>query len=271
MRRTPLQLITALFCILLNGVQTLAVAGDKLIIRVDGENFPATYRRDHQWQGMDIEFINTLLLHAGFEYDIVELPFPRSLLQIEQGMIHVIPNLVKNQARSEYMNWLGPNRITCIGLVVQQKDLKLEFESTDDLIRIALDQQKRIGYLTGASYSHYLDERLKHDALLRKVLYFLPDNAQHRQMLQLGRLLGFFHDVFEIQKRLQDPAFSRDYEGLALHTYQIEESCTGAYLGISKKVDPLVYEKLLKAFDEMKRDGSFAEIHRKWVGHDPDF
>lgn len=265
------RLVSTVSITLLLSLAGSKVLSDQIIIRADKQSFPATYMRDGQWLGMDIEFLEALLSRANLAYSFTEIPFPRSLLQIEQGTIQVIPNLVKNAARSEYMHWLGPNRVTCIGLVVQQDDRNLDIQSTDDLIRVANEQGKRVGYLTGASYSPYLDERLKNDALLRKVLYFLPDNAQHREMLRLGRILGYFYDAFEIQQRLKEPGFSTIYDGLALHNYRIEDSCTGAYIGISKKIDQAVYQSMQAAFESMKDDGTFAALHKKWLGTAPDF
>lgn len=248
-----------------------SVYAQKLIIRVDQNGFPATYLQDGSWQGMDIDFISELMSRASEQYEFVDIPFPRALTKIELGMIHMIPNLVKNSARSEYMHWLGPNRVTCIGLVVQQSTLGQTIESTDELIRVAQEKKQKIGYLTDASYSPYMDERLKNDPVLKDLLYFLPDNVQHRELLKSGEILGYFHDAFEIQYRLKDPLFATDYEGLAVHDYRIEDSCIGAYLGVSKKLDYSVYQSLFSAFEKMKEDGSFAEIHRKWVGKDPYF
>jgi ABC-type amino acid transport substrate-binding protein len=262
--------VLVMFSLFMQSISDSAFAAP-VIIRVDQDSFPATYMREGQWQGMDIEFIQSLMARAGLDYSFIQMPFPRSLLQMQEGQIQMIPNLVRNDARSAYMYWLGPNRVTCIGLVVQQKFLNLEIHSTDDLIRVAGEQKKAIGYLIGASYSPYLDERMETDSQLMKALYFLPDNAQHREMLRLGRLMGYFYDAFEIQQRLKDPLFSKDYKGLALHHFRIEESCTGAYIGISKKIDPDVYHSLIAAFESMKKDGSFDSMHRKWLGTEPDF
>jgi len=57
---------------------------------------------------------------------------------MHNGTTHIIPNLVKNTERSEYMHWLVPMRITCIGLLVQKEDLALPIETTDDLIKTVL-------------------------------------------------------------------------------------------------------------------------------------
>jgi len=118
-----------------------------------------------------------------------------------------------------YMHWLGPTIITCIGLVVQNKDQDLSINSTDDLVKIAHQENKKVGYLTGASYSDSFDDRLKSDSSLQNVLHFLPDKDQFIAMLKLGRILGYFHDSFEIQQRILDKRYAQQYSGLALHSY----------------------------------------------------
>lgn len=248
-----------------------AALAEKITIRADRNDFPATYILEDSWQGMDIDIIKEIFLRSELDYRIVSMPFKRSLIQIQDGTIHVIPNLVKNDERSEYMHWLGPMRVTCIGLVVQKKDLALPIESTDDLIKVALKENKKVGYLTGASYSETFDHRLEHDAHLNDVLYFLPDKEQYFNMLKLGRVLGYFHDAFEIQQRMTDQHFAEQYSELALHSYRIEDSCTGAYIGISKKLDDISYLKIKTAFKTMRDDGSFEKIYLKWLEKKPDF
>ncbi len=240
-----------------------------IIISASKNEFPATYLKAGKWHGMDIELLGQLMTRANRDYQIVYQPFPRTLLNIQNGSVHIAPNLVKNKERSVYMNWIGPVRVTCIGLVVKKDDQNLHVTTTEELINTAKLKNKKLGYLSGASYSPSFDHRLVNDTDLAEILHFLPDNAQHRKMLKLGRLLGYFQDAFEVRQRLLDEEFASHYEGLALHPYRIEDSCTGAYFGVSKKLDREIYNGLEAAFQAMKDDGSFVEIHQKWVGVDP--
>ena len=216
-----------------------AYAEPILQIRVDQGAYPATYKKDKQWLGMDIELLEEFLKRAELNYLFTEIPFQRSLLMMREGKVHIVPNLVKNDERAEYMHWLGPTRTTCIGLVVQAQHKDLALLSTDELIDYAVNNDKKIGYLNGASYSEYFDHRLKTDTKLNDVLLFLPSNNQHREMLIRGRIFGYFYDAFEIQSRMSDPRFASLYEGLVLNAYRIEESCTGAYIGVSRQLSEI--------------------------------
>lgn len=247
------------------------VFAETLLIRANKHDFPATYLRNNHWQGMDILLIREILLRANLDYQFVEKPFKRSLAELHSGDIALMPNLVKNEERSVYLNWIGPTRITCIGLVVLDKDKVLPITSLDDLINIAQQKQKKVAYPHGASYSAFFDFKLKHESTLKDILYFVDDDTPKHKMLKKNRIMGYFADQFEAKRRLLDSNFADKYQGLTLHSYRIEESCTGAYIGLSKKLPKRHYQKLLTAFQSMKDDGSFDKIHLKWTGINPTF
>jgi len=248
-----------------------AIFAESLTVRASKGDFPATYLRNSNWEGMDIQLIKEIFLRANLDYQVIESPFKRSLSQIRDGEIGLIPNLVKNKERSAYLNWLGPTRITCIGLVVLKKDENMPIKTIEDLIEVAQKRQKKIGHLNGASYSAFFDKRLENDPELIEVLYFINDDTLKLEMLKVGRMIGYFSDAFEIQQRMLDPKFSQQYQDLALHSYRIEESCMGAYFGLSKKLSKMHYLKLKAAFQAMKDDGSFDKIHFNWIGLKPIF
>lgn len=97
------------------------------------------------------------------------------------------------------MHWLGPIRTTCIGLVVRDQDAYLPIKALDDLVKLAQQRQQKVGYLSGASYSEYFDDRLKNEEALNAILYFLPRSEQYRKMLKLGRIVGYFYDDYEFE------------------------------------------------------------------------
>jgi len=247
------------------------IFAETFTIRVSKDDFPATYIKNENWQGMDIVLIKEIFLRANLHYRIVERPFKRSLVQTQNGKVDLIPNLVKNEERSAYLDWLGPTRITCIGLVIHKNDKNISIKNVEELIKVAQQKKKKIGHLNGASYSVFFDNRLKNDPALTEVLYIVNDNVLKLQMLNAGRILGYFSDAFETQQRMLDDDFSNQYEDLALHAYQIEESCTGAYFGVSKKLSKQHHLKLMAAFQSMRDDGTFAKIHLDWIGSKPEF
>lgn len=272
MKQCLIRTVNTSFCrLLLLSFFIGPLQAENLHIRVDQGGYPATYKVEGMWLGMDIELLEQILERSELDHQFVEMPFQRSLLEMREGNVHIIPNLVKNAERSNYMHWIGPTRITCIGLVVQKKDADTPITSTDQLINFATVAGKKVGYLSGASYSAYFDQRLQKDSKLQETLLMLPSNNQHREMLMRGRIYGYFYDAFEIQSRLSDARFSSLYEGLALNAFRVEDSCIGAYIGVSHSLDKKRVSKLLSAFDSMRRDGSFNSVHEKWLNEMPGF
>ncbi|MEW6983967.1 substrate-binding periplasmic protein [Colwelliaceae bacterium 6471] len=249
------------------------VFADTIIVRANRHSIPATFIQDNQWKGMDIDIIKEIFSRAQLDYQIVEMPVKRSLMRMQTGENHLTLNLSINENRSEYMHWLGPVRITGAGLVVSKKNQDLPIKTYQDLITVAKEKNGKFGYINGASYSDYFDDKIANDVALRDVLYFTPKSKQNRDMLMHDRLLGYFNDDFEIQYLLQDknPNYDKVFDGLALHSYRIEGSVGGSYIGISKKLDEVLYQKISTAFQSMKADGSFAKIHLKWTGKPPTF
>ena len=114
---------------------------------------------------------------------------------------------------------------------------------------------------------------MENDSDLKKALYFTVGTDQNIKMLQAGRIIGYFQDDFEAQQRILDQSQDRDkrYDEFVLHPYRIEGSIAGAYMGISKKLDKSLSQKIVTTFQFMKDDGRFSEIHMKWTGEKPAF
>jgi len=261
-------LINTLKFSLFNIILSNSIFAQPILINANRDYYPATYMKDKEWYGMDIDIINEIFLRAKLDFKIVEIPFKRSLYWMQSGKTHMMPNLCKNEERSAYMYWLGPMRITAIGLVVLKKDQYLPIKACDDLIIVSKQRNRKFGYLNGASYSDYFDNRIEKDPAIKNVLHFTSSPKQSIAMLQKGRIIGFFQDDFEIQHLLLEQSQNHDslYNDVVLHSYRIEDSIGGAYFGISKKLDKILYQKILTAFQSIKEDGAFDKIHFKWTG-----
>lgn len=246
---------------------------DTLVVRANRHSVPATFIQNDQWKGMDIDIVKELFSRAGLTYQFVEMPIKRSLLRMESGENHITLNISKNEKRSEYINWLGPIRITGAGLIVSESNKNLPINSYQDLINMAQKYNGKFGYINGSSYSDFFDEKLQNDANLRSSLYLIASAKQGFDMLSHQRLLGVISDDFEFNYLLKNNSKEgyKELRNLALHNYRIEGSVAGSYIGVSKKLEASYYQKLLAAFQEMKADGTFAQIHQQWTGTLPDF
>ncbi|KZZ13426.1 hypothetical protein A3749_26395 [Oleiphilus sp. HI0078] len=107
-------------CVTLLGfVPPFYAFADSIIVKANPGYYPVTYKEGNHWYGMDTEVLQEIFARADLSYDVVFKPFKRSLIEMERGEIHVIPNLTKSNVRSKYalakpnpndMYWFGCER-----------------------------------------------------------------------------------------------------------------------------------------------------------------
>lgn len=239
---------------------------------MEDNEFPTSYKAPSGWKGMDVEVLEELVKRTQLDYKIIDIPFKRSMSEIEKGQIDLISNLSKNAERNEFLNWIGPVRNTKIGFVVLEKNLNLPISNLAELIAILDTKRQQIGYLIGASYSPLIDAIVENDKTFRQHLWFTARRELYVHMLQRDRLFGFFLDEFEasslINANKNGPV--NDFYGFAVHNYSIDDSVAGAYFGVSKTLDPQIYQQLSQAFNDMQNDGALETIFKKWSGNAPE-
>jgi len=242
------------------------VFGRPITVRVREDAYPNYFIKNDRWQGIDVEIIRLLMEHAGLEYEFVSMPFARSLKAMEAGGVDMMPNLIKNEERSNYMDWLGPVRRYGNALIVQQANNTEQINNYNDLIAAAKRHGLKIGYTIGTSFSPDLDIRMQ-DASFRDSFLFVTDDATTARMLQAGRIFGFFLDEFEARNLMskQAPAEGMNLTGLAIHPFRVPGSLTGNYIGISKHLPTETRHRLEQSMDALKQSGALEALHKKWL------
>lgn len=251
---------------------TTAISEAKeLVVRLSTNSFPAAFKEQGVWQGMDVDILNELASRTGLSLSIIEMPAERSRVQMQNGHVDVVTNQTKNKERSAYMHWLGPVRHTAIAFIVREENRNLPIQSLDDIITIANKTRLRIAYQIGSSYTDELDERLKSDEYLFAVTEFLASKDLYFRMIAKDRVLGFFYDDFEALARIERAHSGEEdhFAGLAIHDYRLPNSEGGAYIGLSKKLNKSIVDKLKSAYQKMYTDGTFTAIYKKWSGTQP--
>ncbi len=263
MKRRIIQLIVFIYCF----IGSSAIA-EPIIVRFP-ESFPVSFNTSNGLKGMDVDVIKLILSRADVKYKIVSWPFKRSLHSMKTGKVHIMTNLTKNEKRSEYMHWIGPVRYTAIALIVLEKNKDLQIQNSDDLIRLSKEKVKKFGDIIGASYSDFFDRRLINDPSFKGIFDFVPNSEQNYKKLNIERILGFFHDDFEMKcmkKQSQKKGVDILIDKFVIHNYRIEGSEGGAYIGLSKALDRQTIEKIKASYLSIFDDGSFEKIYFKWCG-----
>lgn len=238
---------------------------DHIIVGYGEDSFPAYYAVNNSWYGMDVDVITRLIDRADLDAETVSMKFPRIYKAVEMGRVHIAANLSKNETRSTFLDWVGPVRTTSIALITTPDFLGEDIRTYDDLIKVLERTKLKLAYLTGTSFSPSLDALLAEPSF-RDHLFFVSENAAAKRMLKAGRVMGFFYDAYEAQAILKsaEQAKKTGFDGLAIHSFRVPGSESGAYIGLSKQMPEDVRAALKQAFGAMVEEGELVKIACKW-------
>jgi polar amino acid transport system substrate-binding protein len=256
------------FLCLVSSVISKSHAKADLSVRINEKAFPAGFLQDSIWQGMDVDVLNALSAKTGLSYQVITMPFKRSMSELAKGEIDIVVNLTKNAERSEVMNWLGPIRNTKIALVVAKRNQGPSIANINDLLQVLTAKRQPLGKVIGVSYSPFLDQQLQENTRLMAQTWSSATRNQIVEMLRKDRIFGFFQDEFEasslIQAHKNQP--NEPYADFAIRPTTIDDTNLGAFFGVSKKLSPEVMFKLSRAFEQIQADGTLEQIYQKWTG-----
>ena len=269
-KRTVVKCLACLIALILLVNNSFA---EPIKVRLSDESFPVSYKGEKGWEGMDVDIFKALFQQAGLDFVFVEMPFKRSLREIKKGVIQVMPNLRKNDQRSEFLHWIGPVRLAATALIVKKNNVSLPIVKDDDLIDVATKNGKKFGFIYGANYADAFDQRVKNDAQFNSIFLFVAKGVLNHKMLHRDRIIGFFHDDFEAYNiietlRKEDSLSPTEvyFREFAVHPFRIKGSKAGAYIGLSKELDLGTVERIKSAYNKMVRNGTFEQIHIAWTG-----
>jgi polar amino acid transport system substrate-binding protein len=255
------------FCLALSVISKSQAKAD-LTVRINEKAFPAGFLQNSSWQGMDVDVLDALSAKTGLSYQVITMPFKRSISELAKGEIDIVVNLTKNSERSEVMNWLGPIRNTQIALVVAKNHQGPTIASIDELVQVLKDYRLPLGKVIGVSYSPFLDGQLQENNQLMAQTWSSATRNQIVEMLRKQRIFGFFQDEFEANSLIQAHKnhANEPYADFVIRPSTIDSSTLGAFFGVSKKLSPQKMQKLTTAFAQIQDDGTLATLYQKWAG-----
>jgi ABC-type amino acid transport substrate-binding protein len=230
------------------------------VLKVRVTKFPPQYYQDNlgQWTGLDVELARSLVEKADFIPEFVDRPWSRSLEEMKNGKLHIMMNLSQTPERTEFMEWIGPERYAQMVLVVKKENVSLPIQKFDDFISVGAQKKIQFGIQKNAFYSQEFNDRLENQEFAQW-FYPISDANLNPSKTIAGRILGFFEDRDSVKyKLMHDP----EYANLAEHPFALAES--PVYFGISKAgISPEILARLQKAYTELEKDGTFKEIREK--------
>jgi len=177
-------------------------------------------------------------------------PFPRSLNNLRQGQIDIIPRTIRNDDREAFINFLGP-----IGY--QDKDIVFLVRKGKES---SIGQYKDLEKLTiGAKLKTAYFKRFDHDTTL--------DKEMATDDFKLARM--FIGDRFDTVVVLDKAAMESALAGLKFDDYRYAdyrfEQKVGNFYGMSKtSPNAGLFSPLDAKLDEMMTSGRVAEIYARF-------
>jgi L-cystine transport system substrate-binding protein len=221
-----------------------------LRIGMEGSYPPFNYRdvKSGALEGFDVEFGKSLAERLRLRPEFVTVEWSGMLAGLQSGKFDVVINQVGMTAeRRQAFDFSRPYSQTRPQLIVRQEDTR-HFASLEDL------KGKKLGLGQG---SHY--ER-KARAVPGIDVRTYPGAAEYLADLAGNRLDAAFNDQLMVNYLLSQSKLPLRAGALVGMTEPI---------GIPlRKGNPALQAALDDALEEMRRDGSFARISRRWFGMD---
>ncbi len=226
-------------------------------IRVIAEDWPPfSFEENESITGFAIEIIEHLFSDTGIKQDgKPEIwPWARALFEIQKAPNILIPAMHRNEKRNDHFNWVGP--------ICPREIWLYKLTSREDIELRSLDDAKRyqIGVVRKSSSAEYL---IKSGFTEKKNLQFTSIEIQNIRKLVAGRIDLVPFNNAEMAwhlKKLNPPAKMQMAEPVYLMS-----GGSHYFIALSKQVSNAILVKLQTALDQMKQDGRYKKLYRKYM------
>jgi len=210
----------------------------QLVVRMENFNPESRLTPNKSWKGIDVELIQKLLMQAGCQFSIIELPWARSLDMLANGEIDMMINVTKTKEREASFNFIGPIRNEVIVLATDAETPVILSNITD-----ILKLEKPIAVQRGSFYGPVI-EKLRLSKAGKDNFVQVIDNDTKILLMRAGRISGFL----EAKRNLTiGPERIARYEGIWFHPLIIHQS--PVYFALSKKsVKAPLFKRIQSAF-----------------------
>jgi polar amino acid transport system substrate-binding protein len=227
------------------GAQAAQAAGLTILTE---ENPPLNFIKDGEITGLATEVVGELVKKTGTGGKIKLVAWPKGYQALlEQPNIALFSTAMTSE-RKDLFQWVGP-------LVVLDTNL---YALKGSRIEIAnLDQARKVnGIATVTKY--YSEQMLKQEGFTNTQSY--PDRETTIRRLLDGTVQLLASGSMEMPAALMKTGASM---GDVKNAFTVSTDL--AYIAFSKGTSPKLVARWQDALDEMKRDGTFAQIYAKWL------
>lgn len=246
---------TDILCLLLGLLVFLAVpSGHAATITVVTEEYPPyNFTENGVIKGCSTEIVKEVLKRADISYTLDSFPWARSYNTALVAPDVLIYSIGRSEKRETLFKWID---------VVAPYDIYLyKLKRRTDIKIASLDEAKhyRIGAVRDDVRAQFLE---KNSFEQGKNLDLVTQDIQNIRKMMLDRI-----DLFPIDQLALIHILK--LEGLAIEDFervlQLEDLSTGLYLAFSLKTDDALVEKCKAALAEIKKDGTYDAIMKKYL------
>jgi ABC-type amino acid transport substrate-binding protein len=208
---------------------------------------PFEFGRAPDYQGFDIDIVNEVAKQLDLEVKIVKTPFDPIFRNLAQGRFDMVASAAT----------ITPEREGTVAFSVPyfNADQSLMVKKGSDIKTVEDVKDKVIGAQLGTTGAMYAKD--KTDAKTVRT-YDLIDDAF--KALQAGQIEAVIND-FPVSKYAE-----RSKPGLQV----VQTITTGEEYGLAFAKKSTALRKAVRdAIDEIKKDGTYTEIYKKWFQEDP--
>lgn len=210
--------------------------------------------------GMEVELASTLIKHAGFEVQFVDCPWSRALFQLKHGSLTILMNFSKSDEREAYAHYLGVSTYEQTILILRKENKGLIINTLDDFAR----KGTIFGIRENFFYTTAFHQRYENDPGFKShfdTVSQASDRIINPKKVASGRITGCFGDLV-LSKALI--ARNKELKDLVVVETPVFPK-NPVYFGVSRKLDPQIYQGLQKSYQQLDNEGVFERIRAKWL------
>ncbi len=211
---------------------------------------PYNYIENGKITGCSTEIVHEVMKRSGIDYTIKSYPWARTYNLAQNSPNTLIYSIGRNEKREKLFQWVGVVAPYEIFLFKAKARKDIEISSLEDA------QKYKIGAVRDDVRAQYLEKNGINNADL------VPNDTQNIKKLLAGRI-----DLMPVDKLAASYLMKK--EGLNFgdieQVFLLEDLSTGLYLAFSLQTDEKIVEKCRKALAEIKDDGTYDSIMKKYL------
>lgn len=217
---------------------------------------PHLIKLNDSWGGLSVELLQRLAKEVNCTIEFVNIPWLRSIQQLESGEIDVLSHLSISPQREQHFSFIGPHHIEAIYLIGDPTRLP---------VLTALEQLTSgvdfgsIAQLHGAYYGEDF-KRLSEQPLLARQLVSISSIQDKLALLRAGRVNAILEDDSVLHYWQQHHYPDADKYQALMMVYD-----SPVYFGFSKRsVSEQKQAELRRAWHKLYDNGELQKIYQKY-------